>query len=179
MQAAYDAYDPNRSATHEHATRHKAHTRAKPEAPQSTIVFTQTRADTQTKARESAKKAARHDAFDPVITHDRASTHTRHETNTLTQQRTNDHTSRRTSSRPRRHAVRSPRYTKRSRTTRLARRLISCAHASGARDDTDRTRHAPKRNKTARKRDKPRKRARIYDKHPHNRDATQCSHRFQ
>jgi hypothetical protein len=61
---------------------------------------------------------------------------------------TNDHTSRRTPSRPRRHAARSPLYTKRSRTTRPTRRLIPCAHTSGARDDTDKTRHAPKRNKT-------------------------------
>ena len=63
-------------------TRHKTNTRAKPEAPQSTIVLTQTCADTRTQARESAKKAARHGFLDPVTTHDRASTHTRHETNT-------------------------------------------------------------------------------------------------
>ena len=92
----HDAYD---SAQTRHINisraRRSTKTRAKPEAPPHDNRFhTNTRGHANKSAR-SAKKTARHDVFDPVPTHDRASTHTRHETKTTqTQQRTNEHTSR-------------------------------------------------------------------------------------
>ena len=55
---------------------------------------------------------------------------------------------------------------------------IPRAHISGARDYTDETQHASKRDKKAMKRDESRKRAHIHDEHSHNHGYAQRAHRL-